>query len=178
MNNDQCILLVAACRKGSRQAFDELLSEFEKPVFNAAFRMLHNYEEAQDVTQTTFMRAFEKHEQFDDSRKFFSWIYRIAINECINSRSVRRPQATLEANLQDTDDLEKNVGQIELHKELEEALMALSNEHRSVVVLKHFLGFSYEEISDILEVPEKTVKSRLHDGREHLRDALDRSAFL
>jgi RNA polymerase sigma-70 factor (ECF subfamily) len=178
MNNDQCNLLVTACRNGDRRAFDSLLGEFEKPVFNAVFRMLSDYEEARDVTQTAFMKAFEKLDQFDASHKFFSWIYRIAINECINSQSARRPEATVEPGLQGSDDPEQNVCRDELQRGLQDALMTLSTEHRSVVVLKHVLGFSYEEISDILEVPEKTVKSRLHDGRERLRGQLDRKAFL
>jgi len=178
MNNDQCNALVAACRNGDRQAFDELLSQFEKPVFNAVSRMLSDYEEAQDVTQTAFMKAFEKLDQFDASHKFCSWIYRIAINECINYRAARRHEADLEPGLQGTDNPERNAGRAELHQGLQEALMRLSPEHRSVVVLKHLLGFSYEEISDILEVPEKTVKSRLHDGRERLRALLDQEAFL
>jgi len=178
MDNDQCNLLVAACRKGNRQAFDELLSQFEKPVFNAVFRMLNDYEEARDVTQTAFMKAFEKLDQFDASHKFFSWIYRIAINECINYQAARRHEAKLEPDVQGIDNPEQNAGRDELHQELQDALMTLSPEHRSVVVLKHLLGFSYEEISDILEVPEKTVKSRLHDGRKRLRTLVDRGAFL
>jgi RNA polymerase sigma-70 factor (ECF subfamily) len=182
MNNDECKLLVTACRNGDRRAFDELLSEFEKPVFNAVFRMLNNYEEARDVTQTVFMKAFEKLDQFDVSHKFFSWIYRIAINESINCQSARRHQVSLEPDLlepdlQGPDNPEQDAAQNELHQGLLDALMTLSSEHRSVVVLKHFLGFSYDEISDILEIPEKTVKSRLHDGRERLRCRLDRGAY-
>jgi RNA polymerase sigma-70 factor (ECF subfamily) len=140
--------------------------------------MLNDYEEARDVTQTAFMKAFEKLDQFDASHKFFSWIYRIAINECINCQSARHHEAQLEPGFQGTDDPEQNAGRDELHQGLQDALMTLSPEHRSVVVLKHLLGFSYEEISDILEVPEKTVKSRLHDGRERLRTLVDRGAFL
>jgi RNA polymerase sigma-70 factor (ECF subfamily) len=178
MNNDQSVLLVAACQSGDVRAFDELIRQFEKPVFNVALRMLNDHEEARDVTQTVFMKAFEKLDLYDDSYRFFSWIYRIAVNECINNQAARRQQATLEPDLQSSDSPERNAGRDELHRDIQNALMSLSSEHRSVVILKHLLGFSYQEISDILEVPEKTVKSRLYDGRERLRGMLSREALL
>lgn len=178
MRNEQCKALVTACRNGNRQAFDQLLGEFEKPVFNTVFRMLNNYEEARDVTQTVFMKAFEKLELYDESHKFFSWIYRIAVNESINYQSARKPQDALGADLSGADNPEQNAAREQLHEGLQDALMSISIEYRSVVILKHVLGFSYQEIGDILELPTKTVKSRLHDGRERLRVLLDQEAFL
>lgn len=179
MRNEQSDALVTACLKGDRQAFDRLVCEFEKPVFNVAFRMLNNVEEARDVTQNVFMKAFEKLEMYDKSYQFFSWIYRIAINESINCRTARRPQDTLDPNLGGgRDNPEQNAQQDELHRGLQDALMHISENHRSVIVLRDVLGFSYQEISDILELPQKTVKSRLYDARERLRALLDREAYL
>ena len=84
MSNDNDADLVQECRKGNRKAFESLLDRYEKPVYNAAFRILCSYEDAMDVTQTVFLKAFEHLDRFDPKYKFFSWIYRIAINESIN----------------------------------------------------------------------------------------------
>jgi len=178
MNKDQCNELVAACRRGERQAFDSLVSLFEKPVFNAVYRMLHNYEEARDVTQTVFMKAFEKIDSYDESYKFFSWIYRIAINESINFQATKKEFAPLDPGIQADDDPERDAKHNELGKELQAALMSISEEQRSVVILKYIMGFSYGEIADVLELPEKTVKSRLYDARERLKGRLNREALL
>ena len=178
MDKDQCNELVAACRRGERQAFDSLVSLFEKPVFNAVFRMLHSYEEARDVTQTVFMKAFEKIDSYDESYKFFSWIYRIAINESINFQASKRVFSPLDPGMPADDDPEQDAKQNELGQELQRALMNISEEQRSVVVLKYLMGFSYTEIADVLELPERTVKSRLYEARERLKCLLSREALL
>ena len=178
MRNEQSDALVTACLNGDRHAFDRLVCEYEKPVFNVVFRMLNNYEEARDVTQNVFMKAFEKLRLYDNSFEFFSWIYRIAINESINFRTARRPQDTLDPNLGGRDNPEQNAQQDELHEGIQDALMNISANYRSVIVLKDLLGFSYQEIGDILELPQTTVKSRLYDAREQLRTLLDREAYL
>lgn len=178
MVKEQCNELVAACRRGERQAFDSLVSLFEKPVFNAVFRMLHNYEEARDVTQTVFMKAFEKIHSYDESYKFFSWIYRIAINESINFQAGKKDFSPLDPEIQADDDPERDAKHDELGQQLQAALMRLSEEQRSVVVLKYLMEFSYAEIADVLELPEKTVKSRLYDARERLKGLLNQEALL
>ena len=76
--------LIERCRSGDRKAFEALLMEYEKPVFNAAYRMLNSRDDAQDVTQTVFLKVFENFDKYDPSRRFFSWIYRITLNESIN----------------------------------------------------------------------------------------------
>ena len=177
MKKDRSKALILACRNGDPQAFGALVKEYEKPVFNVVFRMLHDYEEARDVTQTVFMKAYEHLGSFDESRKFFSWIYRIAINESTNAVAVLRPGQGLASHVVGNDDPERDARCAQLRHNLENALMMLSTNHRSVVILKHLLGFSYQEIGEILELPEKTVKSRLYDARERLRGLLDRDAL-
>src|SRR5210317_2647802 len=76
--------LIELCIAGDREAFEALLAEYERPVYNAAYRMLNNRDDARDVTQTVFLKVFENLGQYDPSRRFFSWIYRIALNESIN----------------------------------------------------------------------------------------------
>jgi len=158
---------------GDRGAFEALLVEYEKPVFNAAFRMLNNRDDARDVTQTVFLKVFENFAQFDPSRRFFSWIYRITLNESINWLG---KENRLEPLLYDTADEGKGPDEelesTRLAAKVQAALMTINTDYRTVVILKHFLGCSYVEISDVLEIPEKTVKSRLYTARQQLKDAL------
>jgi RNA polymerase sigma-70 factor (ECF subfamily) len=178
MINDQSKILVAACKRGDRAAFESLITLYEKPVFNAVYRMLHNVEEAKDVTQTVFLKVFENLHSYDETYKFFSWIYRIAINEAINQQTQQKEHGPLDENLEGQENPERDAGHEELERGLHEALMGISPEHRSVIVLKHLMELSYQEISEVLELPEKTVKSRLFDARERLRGLLNKEAFL
>ena len=158
---------------GDRGAFEALLVEYEKPVFNAAFRMLNNRDDARDVTQTVFLKVFENFAQFDPSRRFFSWIYRITLNESINWLG---KENRLEPLLHETADEGKGpdeqVESARVSAGVQAALMTINTDYRTVVILKHFLGCSYVEISQVLEIPEKTVKSRLYTARQQLKDAL------
>jgi RNA polymerase sigma-70 factor (ECF subfamily) len=165
--------LIERCRSGDRQAFEALLVEYEKPVFNAAYRMLNSRDDAQDVTQTVFLKVFENIDQFDPSRRFFSWIYRITLNESINwlGKTNRLEPLTYEAAFEGKGP-EQEVESANVAANVQAALMTIKSDYRSVVVLKHFLGCSYVEISQILDVPEKTVKSRLYTARQQLKDAL------
>jgi len=165
--------LIERCVNGDRTAFEALLVEYEKPVFNAAFRMLNNRDDARDVTQTVFLKVFENFAQFDPSRRFFSWIYRITLNESINWLG---KENRLEPLLYETADEGKGpddeVESARVSASVQASLMTINTDYRTVVILKHFLGCSYEEISDVLDVPEKTVKSRLYTARQQLKDAL------
>ena len=165
--------LIERCRSGDRKAFEALLVEYEKPVFNAAYRMLNSRDDAQDVTQTVFLKVFEHIDQFDPSRRFFSWIYRITLNESINwlGKSSRLEPLTYEAAFEGKGP-EQEVESANVSSNVQAALMTIKSDYRSVVVLKHFLGCSYGEISTILDIPEKKVKSRLYTARQQLKDAL------
>jgi RNA polymerase sigma-70 factor (ECF subfamily) len=165
--------LIERCRAGDRKAFEALLVEYEKPVFNAAYRMLNSRDDAQDVTQTVFLKVFENIDQFDPTRRFFSWIYRITLNESINwlGKTNRLEPLAHEAAFEGKGP-EQEVESADVSSRVQAALMTIKSDYRSVVVLKHFLGCSYMEISQILDVPEKTIKSRLYTARQQLKDAL------
>ena len=165
--------LIERCRSGDREAFEALLMEYEKPVFNAAYRMLNSRDDAQDVTQTVFLKVFENFDKYDPSRRFFSWIYRITLNESINwlGKTNRLQPLAAEA----TDEGKRPDEQLDTDQtttSVQAALMTIKSDYRSVVILKHFLGCSYAEISQVLEIPEKKVKSRLYTARQQLKDAL------
>jgi RNA polymerase sigma-70 factor, ECF subfamily len=166
--------LVRRCCGGDRRAFDALVVRYQKTVYNAALRMLHDREEARDVAQTVFLKAYEHLAQYDPKFKFYSWIYRIALNESINSLQHRRPHEALNLEAPDREPgPEESLGQSQSHDCLLRALMTLRTEYRAVIVLRHFTGCSYEDASEILGVPEKTIKSRLFSARQQLKSALE-----
>ena len=165
--------LIERCINGDRKAFETLLVQYEKPVFNAAYRMLNSRDDAKDVTQTVFLKVFENFDHYDPSRRFFSWIYRITLNESINwlGKSKRLEPLNYEA-VDDSKSPEQEVESANVSENVQAALMSIKADYRTVIVLKHFLGCSYIEISEILEIPEKKVKSRLYSARQLLKDAL------
>jgi RNA polymerase sigma-70 factor (ECF subfamily) len=170
VNDDFDRALVGRYLNGERAAGDELVNRFHRSVFNVALRMLGNVQDAEDVTQTTFGNAFASLDSYNPKYRFFSWIYRMTVNESLNTLNRRRNVVSLDgsfdipANDESSDnDAEERVGR---------ALLELKPDDRAVVVLRHFVSLSYEEISDVLDVPVKTVKSRLFTARGRLRDSL------
>ena len=133
--------LIEECIKGDRQAFESLLMQYEKPVFNAAFRMLNSREDASDVTQTVFLKVYENFDSYDPSRRFFSWIYRITLNESINWLG---KQGRLEPLQHETADdgktPEQQVDSDRLSQDVQAALMTIKTDYRTVIVFKAFSG--------------------------------------
>jgi len=173
MNEDSDGLLVQQCRGGDRRAFETLVDRYQKPVFNAALRMLRNPEDARDVAQTVFLKVFEHLADYDPKFRFYSWIYRIALNESINVLDRRhRHEPIVGDEVDDRRGAEDEVGSMQTGVRVQRALMSIKPEYRSVIVLKHFLELSYDDIGQVLGLPEKTVKSRLFTARQLLKDAL------
>lgn len=169
---DDSRLAVKAAR-GDGRAFEKIVKRYERTIYNVAYRMVRDEEDAADITQTVFIKVHRKLESYDPDRKFFSWLYRIAVNECLNYIKKRKHEVVADGDyavtrLSPWDDVARG----ERGELLEGALMDLKPEYRVVIVLKYFLEFSYREISDIAGVPEKTVKSRLFTARQQMRDAL------
>ena len=165
--------LVQRCRDGDRRAFDRLVMRYQKPVFNAALRMLRNPEDARDVAQTVFLKVFEHLSQFDPNLKFYSWLYRIALNESINYLGHLKPTEAISGHEVDrAAGVERQVESEQTSRVIEQALMRIQPKHRAVIVLRHFQQLSYQDMAEILELPEKTVKSRLHTARLQLRELL------
>lgn len=173
MTEPDDIKLMERCSNGDPQAFEMLLTKYEKPVFNAAYRMLNSPDDARDVTQTVFLKVYEHLDQYDPQYRFFSWIYRITLNESINWLKKTNRLDALDGDTADTaSGPEQEAGNQQLSEGMQAALMTISADYRAVVVLKHLLGCSYHEISDVLEIPEKTVKSRLYTARQLLQQTL------
>jgi RNA polymerase sigma-70 factor (ECF subfamily) len=165
--------LVERCRGGDATAFAPLVLRYQGPIYNAAFRVLGNAEDAAEVTQTVFLRIVEHLGEYDSRYRFFSWIYRIALNEALN---VRRRGAR-EEPLDDDDavvagigaDPERHAGDAQRSRHIQRALLRLKATDRMMIVLRHFSDCSYREIGEALELDEKTVKSRLFEARQRLR---------
>jgi RNA polymerase sigma-70 factor (ECF subfamily) len=165
--------LVLRCREGDRNAFERLVIRYQKPVFNVALRMLRSRQDAMDVAQTTFLKAFEHLGDYDPAFRFYSWLYRIAINESLNAVALRKPRGELDANVPDErPGPDRSAEGEQALAAIEDALMSISPELRTVTVLRHITQLSYEDIAEALGLPEKTVKSRLHSARERLRELL------
>ena len=173
MTEDPDAALVLASRAGDRSAFAQLLARHQRKVFNAAYRILHHRDDAADVTQTAFLRAYEHLDRYDPAQRFCSWLYRIAINEAIDTGARRAPSACeLDTVPDQADGPDEQADGGRADARLRGALMALDVDQRALVVLKHVQDFSYEQIAEILDCPVKTVKSRLFTARRALRDRL------
>jgi RNA polymerase sigma-70 factor, ECF subfamily len=164
--------LVQRCLAGDTAAFEALVAEYQRLAFTVALRMLGDYEDARDATQTTFVKAFEKLDTYEPRYRFFSWLYRILVNECLNIRRGRRPVEELSAEQPSTENTRDGVESEERRRDVRVALLALPVHYREVIVLRHFAQMSYEEMSVATGVPVKTVKSRLHTARHQLMDLL------
>jgi RNA polymerase sigma-70 factor (ECF subfamily) len=178
MTSDTDAALVQACLSGDRRAFDELVNRYEGPLYNAALRITGSVEDAMDATQSAFVNAYEKLETFNPKYRFFSWIYRITVNQALNlvDRRARAYAITEEAASPDRGPSEI-MEEAEATSQLDRALYRLEPHYRTVIVLRHLEGLSYREIGELLEIPEKTVKSRLFTARRRLREILTESGF-
>lgn len=159
---------VTRCLRGDPTAFEPLVARYQGVLFAVALRMLGDYEDARDAVQNAFVRAYERLETCDPDRKFFSWMYRIAVNECLNTIRARRPTEELAPDMSVDAGAFAAVEASELRQRVQTALTSLTPEYRAVVVLRHFADLSYEEIGESLSIPVKTVKSRLFTARERL----------
>lgn len=166
-------LIVRKCLNGDTEVFSSIIDKYQKPIFNVAYRMVHNYDDAEDIAQSVFIKTYENLRSFNPKYKFFSWIYRTAINESINYLNKQSKKETLdEYHHIKGKTVEEYFDNIEISERIDNALQLLEINYRTVIVLKHFMDFSYREMGEILDIPEKTVKSRLFTARQILKDLL------
>jgi len=173
--NENDAELVRRCLRGDGEAFRPLVEKYQGVLFNVAFRMVHDREDARDLAQGALVKAFEKLGSYDPAHQFFSWVYRILVNDTLNflrkGRSVRPLDPGWDAAAEGGPHQELEAR--EARRGVREALMALPIDSREVVVLRHFAGLSYGEMAEALAIPEKTVKSRLFTARQRLAGILD-----
>lgn len=164
--------LAIRSQAGDAAAFEALVRRYQRVLFNVALRMLGNRDEAADATQETFLKAYAHLDGFDAERRFFSWIYQILSNTCLNVLRSRRaqPAPPVEDAVFETPLTALEAG--ERRAQVQAALMQLSVPQREAVVLRHFADLSYAQIASTLGISVVTVKSRLHEGRERLAQLL------
>ena len=166
---------IIACKNGDYESFGILVRKYERELMGHALTLIGNREDALDVVQETFVRAFRSINQFEIGRKFYPYIYGIMRNLCVD----RFRRAKRERQLQDA--VCKIAELNSRFKECDErtqllwnAIGRLSQEDREIIVLKHLEGRKYDEISEILEIARGTVMSRLHRARQKLREIVSR----
>ena len=165
--------LVREVLDGDPEAFGPLIERYEKQIFNVAYRITGSRDDAMDVTQTAFANAFENLDRFDPSHRFFSWIYRIAVNASLDVVKGRREVELTRPEPEPRRGPEELTAAGETRTRVRKALLELTEDHRTVIVLRHYLGLSYAEIAEVVSVPVKTVRSRLYEARQRLRGLLE-----
>jgi RNA polymerase sigma-70 factor, ECF subfamily len=175
--------LVARSVRGDAGSFNELILRWQGPIYALAYRVIGREQDARDVCQETFLRAFRALSGFRGQAKFSSWIYRIALNLCRDWARRERRAPTVQApegvDLMDlaaasgpTESIEDVVARKELTQSVERAMARLPEEQRTAIVLKEYHGLTFREIADLVGCPLSTVKTRLYQGLTALRREL------
>ena len=184
--------LVALSQGGDLDSFNQLVVRWERPIYALAYRVIGREEEARDVAQETFLRAFRALGGFKGQAKFSSWLYRITLNLCRDwiRRERRTPVSQppegvgiieLAGETEPSESIEDLVSRRELGRAVARAMAMLPEEQRTAIILKEYHGLTFQEIADLLEGPLRTVKTRLYQGlivlRKQLSDAGVESVF-
>jgi RNA polymerase sigma-70 factor, ECF subfamily len=172
--------LIDDCLRGDSAAFGCLVRKYQDRLFNTVVHVAGSREEAEDVAQEAFVQAYVKLTSFHGESAFYTWLYRIAFNIAVSRRRRKKNEVSLDVGRDATG--QEAVGDVEspgeqmLREErahlVHSALAALSEEHRAILVLREMEAFEYEQISEILDLPTGTVRSRLHRARLQLREQL------
>lgn len=183
--------LVERAAENDHRAFQVLVERYQRKAYTVAFGILRNEDEAMDVTQDAFVKVYKALPRFKGQAAFYTWLYRIIVNLCIDRKrkSSRRGEVAYEDTYTQGDDTaiagpvlastgiespSAAYARRELREQMAEAMDSLSERHREILVLREVQGLSYEELSDILEVPKGTIMSRLFHARKNFQQALGR----
>jgi RNA polymerase sigma-70 factor, ECF subfamily len=160
--------LVTRCLDGDASAFAPIVERYQRLLVTVARRMLGDGGEADDAAQSAFVKAYQSLGSFDRQRRFFSWLYRILLNECLNRQRDRRGYEPISPELPAGATPIETLERKERCARVQAAILALPSEYRQVVVLRHFADLSYDEIGETLGLPAARVKSRLYSARQRL----------
>jgi RNA polymerase sigma-70 factor (ECF subfamily) len=185
--------VIENCKAGDEKAFAEIVFHYQKKVFNIAYRMLGNLEEAKDLAQEVFISVFESIKDLKEEAKFDAWLTQIALNHCrnrwkylkrrqyFNSDSLDDPVETEDGNMpraivDPSDNPETLYEKKSIQQFIQRGLLKLKEDQRELLVLRDLQGFSYEEMGELLGLPEGTIKSKLHRARMDLKGILEKAA--
>jgi RNA polymerase sigma-70 factor (ECF subfamily) len=168
--------LIAKARRKDVEAYNLLVSRWERRIYNYLLRLVKDREDALDLSQDVFLKAYQNLGKLEDASRFAPWLFRIAHNEAYSLLRKNRPETDLESSIEGVDWGEVSPGRsmmpIEVSLAIESAMSRLSADQREAVVLKIYQGFKFEEMAEILECPVSTVKSRLYTALDLLKDTL------
>jgi RNA polymerase sigma-70 factor (ECF subfamily) len=167
--------LILQARRDNVEAYNLLVSRWEKRIYNYLLRLVKNREDAMDLSQDVFLKAYQNLRKLEDPARFAPWLYRIAHNEAYSLLRKNRPETDMEhVPLESWPEpgSSRRMLPIEVSLAVERALNGLSDDQREAVVLKVYQGFKFEEMADILGCPVSTVKSRLYTALDLLKDTL------
>ncbi|PQV65187.1 RNA polymerase sigma-70 factor, ECF subfamily [Abditibacterium utsteinense] len=168
--SDAETLLLRRAREGDREAIGLLFGRSQHKIFALAFQILRDREAAEDAAQEILLRAFHKMPQFRGESEFSTWLYRLALNYCLEQkRGLKRRNALLESNFEAPTPTANHAQRLETRLALEMALDSLPEELRLTLILREWHGLSYDEIALVLRVPVGTVRSRLHQARKRFQ---------
>lgn len=177
------VALVKAAREGDMRAYDELVQRYQERIYATVYHMTSNHEDANDIAQETFIKAYSALKSFKGDSSFYTWIYRIAVNKTINFLKQRKNKVSLslndlDFNVENDPELvafvsdktpRRDIALSELQEKLNVAMQKLSDVHRMVVTLHDIQGLSHEEIANIMDCNVGTVRSRLFYARQQLQ---------
>lgn len=175
-------LLIRRLKSGSKVAFEPLVERYKRKAYCIALGFVRNPEDALDLSQLAFIKAYRSIRRFDGSKSFFPWFYSILRNTCLNhikAKKVRRedfledmPEGRRERIFVEQTNPEQSYRRTEIRRIMAEAILKLKPRDREIILLQHFHGLSYSEIAETLEIPIGTVMSRLYNARNALRKML------
>jgi len=179
------VTLVTQCQKGDKKAFELLVKKYQRRVFNLIYRITQDYDLVETLAQEVFLKAFRAINSFKGDSQFYTWLYRITVNTCLSQVKREVPEESLDTTMEADSRLyaddrsrfhQSNPEQDYIKKEflihLVETLQGLPEDLRMAIVLREFMELNYEEISDVLEIPLGTVRSRIFRARERLKESL------
>lgn len=174
------VALIRRCQEGDESAFRELMERYQRRTYWIAHNMLNSYELAQDISQEAFVRVFRNIVRFDTKKNFYTWLYQIVVNLCIDHLRKQSHQRSVEydeiGGVQDTDEKKDPVGatgRTELRYRVQKALDRLPPKYKTVLTLRDIQGLSCEEIAEIVGCTNATVRWRLHRARRLFKDIWD-----
>ncbi len=190
MGREEDAALVEQCKAGDRKAFQTLVERYQRKVYTIAFGIVRNHDDAMDVTQDAFVKVHRYLPNFKGDSSFYTWLYRIVVNLCIDRkrRATRAAEVDYDDALEHSSDAaagptlastyiespQKALARKELREQMGVALGKLSDSHRKILVLREVEGMSYEDIAETLGVAKGTVMSRLFHARKNFQKALSR----
>jgi RNA polymerase sigma-70 factor (ECF subfamily) len=186
---DEELQIVKRAQDGDQQAFQELVERYQRRVYSICYGMLKHKQDSLDVSQEVFIKVFKYLENFNFNSSFYTWLYRITVNKCIDyiRKQSRRSEVDYDDTIQRNNEVigDENImpstlgiqpdrvyGRRELREKMLEALDTLSEKHRTILILREVEGLAYEEMAEVLDISKGTVMSRLYHARRYFQDAI------